>query len=264
MVLRHVAPHGLVRLIRRWRRYVRFGLRPAEAFRSMLNAAASADFRSTRLDLLPPGSRSLLQYVVDVGANEGAWSAGLLRFVRPKRLIAVEPAPAMGPSLHGRLASFPCVSILPVAAGERRESLPFNVAAHPHNSSILMPRAAMNELYTCTGYDVVGTVMVPVEPLDALLSDLPEVSLLKIDVQGFERQVILGAEATLSRTKLLLIEANFEQHYDGGVLFPEMHDLLVSRGFYLHRLAEPFSARGRLLWTDALYVGRTFIPPGPM
>jgi FkbM family methyltransferase len=45
--------------------------------------------------------------------------------------------------------------------------------------------------------------------LDRLLVDLAEVSLLKIDVQGYEKQVFAGAKQTLSKTKLLLVELNF-------------------------------------------------------
>jgi hypothetical protein len=105
----------------------------------------------------------------------------------------------------------------------------------------------------------VNKVRVPLETLDNLLAEIPEISLLKIDVQGYEKFVLEGAQAILKKTHYLIIEVNFISHYEGDILFPELHELLSASGFFLQNLSEPhFGHRngGRITWLDAIYVSQ--------
>jgi hypothetical protein len=79
------------------------------------------------------------------------------------------------------------------------------------------------------------------------------VGLLKIDVQGFERAVLAGASETLKRTAYVLIEANFVSLYEGDLLLPQLHELMLDAGFTLASLSRPYVRGGRALFADALY-----------
>ena len=97
-------------------------------------------------------------------------------------------------------------------------------------------------------------VEVPVSPLDSLTYNLSEISLLKIDVQGYEREVLKGATRTLSKTRLVLIEANLVSHYENDILFPELNGLMSDAGFVLTNLSPLFFKEGKALWADAVYL----------
>ena len=67
----------------------------------------------------------------------------------------------------------------------------------------------------------------PLQRLDTLLAGVDEISLLKIDVQGFEKAVLAGGAQCLARTNFLLIELNYMRQYEGGSWFGEIHEILT-------------------------------------
>lgn len=213
--------------------------------------------REARLDLLPPHGLAELEYVVDVGANEGRWSAAVLALARPCRLIAVEPSPEILPRLHSAIGGAEAVRIVEAAAGSSNGETPLYVTSHSHNTSSVRPRSnEMDALYG-GGYAIEHQISVRATTLDEITGDLDAVSLLKVDVQGAEGPVLDGATVTLRKTRWLLIEANFRSHYEGDMLFPELHARLAANGFVLTGLSQPFVRQGIALWCDCLYTRET-------
>lgn len=252
MAIKHLLPYGLVQFVRSYREFVRFGFSELQAWRAALSPAKLEALKSTRLNLLPSGSLSGIEYVVDVGANEGIWSLGVLSVCQPKQLVVIEPSFQLQPILKSRLGHYPCVKILNVAAGNKKGFAEFHQATHSHSSSILKPKEEMNNFYG-SGYDIEQKIHVPVETLDEILADIPEISILKIDVQGYESVVLEGSQEILKKTKYIIIEVNFYSHYQGDILFPELHNKIVDMGFYLSNLSLPFRSQNTCLWADAIY-----------
>lgn len=71
--------------------------------------------------------------------------------------------------------------------------------------------------------------------LDGIFDSFPIIppTLLELGVQGFEKNVLLGAKKSLSRIDYLLFEVSFVEMYDGEPLFEEMHNFVKSLGFSL-------------------------------
>jgi FkbM family methyltransferase len=209
--------------------------------------------RAARLDLLPAHGLAELEYVVDVGANEGHWSAAVLALARPRRLIAVEASPDVLPRLHAAIGGAQAVSIVEAVAGNSTGETTLYVTSHSHNSSSVRPRSdEMDALYG-GGYAVEAQVTVRATTLDEITRNPENVSLLKVDVQGAEGLVLDGAAMTLRKARWLLIEANFRSHYEGDMLFPELHARLTTNGFVLTGISPPHVRAGVALWCDCLY-----------
>lgn len=126
---------------------------------------------------------------VDLGANEGYFSVIASRLVGPAgTVVAVEPQPGLQPVLTTNFALNHCtnVRIVPVAVGDRRGRLPLYL--HPR----INPGAA--SLLRPTKYRL-PTVMVDVVPLADVFetAGICRCALLKIDVEGGEYEVLLGA-----------------------------------------------------------------------
>lgn len=100
--------------------------------------------------------------------------------------------------------------------------------------------------------------------LDQELAEVPTISLLKLDVQGFERQVLEGARRTLQRTELLIIEVVYTSYYEGDCRFDELHHKVVSAApFVLYGVTSPnCDDRGRPRWADAIYINQELLPIG--
>ncbi len=238
-------PHGVVEGVRGRRMLGRLGA-------ATTKRGAAAQAREARLDLLPPGALREIETVVDVGAHEGRWSSAVLSLARPRHLIAVEPSPQVLPSLHERLRGFPAV-VVAAAIGNSIGDATLKISKNSYLTSVLNPRSQeMNALYG-EGYDVAHEVVVPMTTLDEVTRGIGDVSLVKLDVQGAERAAIEGGSTTLARTRWLLIETNFRSHYEGDLLFPELHAMLAERGFRLAGMSPPFMSSGVAVWADSLY-----------
>ena len=80
--------------------------------------------------------------------------------------------------------------------------------------------------------------------------------MLKLDVQGYEPQVLEGATETLKRVNYVLLEASFRPLYEGEGVFMEIARVMEGRGFDFLRpvdwLIDP--RNGEILQMDALFV----------
>lgn len=119
--------------------------------------------------------------VVDVGANVGLHAVTAARLVGPTgRVVAFEPDPHNLSLLRRNAARLPWVDVRPAAASDR----PGRLALYRSDTNFGDHRL--------TPGDGRGVVSVEAQPLDAALSGLGRVDLLKLDVQGHEARVFAG------------------------------------------------------------------------
>lgn len=73
----------------------------------------------------------------------------------------------------------------------------------------------------------------PAETLDNLYEkrNVSGPYLIKVDVQGYEDKVIMGAKDTLIRVKVIIVETSFYELYEGQPLFSATYELLSKHGF---------------------------------
>lgn len=204
------------------------------------------------LDLLP--TLNLREgLALDLGANIGDWTAAVLTVEPSLTVVAAEPADGPRRTLEQRFGKDRRVTIDPRAVSDTSGSRDFHITAHSHNASLHSPRTAMNDHYG-HGWETAHVTTVETTTVDDLSGDR-DVALLKIDVQGAEREVLAGAAKTLRRTSAVLLEVTFVSHYHGDTTFPVLHELMAAEGFELANISPPrMSARNTALWCDACYV----------
>jgi len=251
--LKFIFPCGLVDLSknRRKLRDIGRGLAPTEWFTS---DRVALDAEQSGLSLFAPGHVGKLRNVVDVGANTGQWSGMLLNCVTPEKLIVIEPLPDAFSVLQKKFGNNRHVQLYNVAIGERESVETLKITRDRTGASLLQPRQEMRAVIG-SNWTITAEVQVKMTTLDRLLVDLGEISLLKIDVQGYEKPVLAGGKQTLAKTKFLLIELNFMPQYDGGSWFGEIHEILTRDfGFFLANASAPQVLNGRASMVDGLYV----------
>ena len=130
---------------------------------------------------------------VDVGANIGAYSL-LASGAAGARTVTIEPVPSTFEILGKNISLNQLgdkVSALNMGVGSTESSLYFTQNEDSVNHVVLDPGNEKNEL-----------VKVPVSTLDEILENEPCPSLVKIDVEGFEHEVIKGASGILGNQNL--------------------------------------------------------------
>ena len=76
---------------------------------------------------------------------------------------------------------------------------------------------------------------VDIKRLDDVSADLAGVDLLKIDVEGYEKYVLLGAEKVLRRTECVYYES-WESHFNKyGYSTADISGILIKYGFHLYK-----------------------------
>lgn len=211
-------------------------------------AAETRDFTAPILWLWQAGLR--FGGAIDVGCAEGFFSLALTELgpLRGAAILNVDAQEEFSASLSAiRDAIGGHFRICAVGARDGG-TIELYRGAHPYWSSVRAPGdrywAAHNSLCEETG------VRVPLRSLDALIREtrLPGPYLLKLDVQGAERDVLAGARRTLADTALVLVETLVEE-------FAAVHDLLARAGFELFDLAQMrYIAGGALGWFHPLYL----------
>ena len=214
----------------------------------------------TGLALFPPAAWTHLHYVVDLGANEGQWANAFLDLVSPKKLVMIEPNPAPFAALQRKFGGRSNIELHNVAVGEVDGMTTLRVTRDSTGASLLAPKEQMRELIG-GNWAVESEVECPLRTLDTLVAALPEISLLKIDVQGYEKEALSGATEILAKTKFLLIELNYMPQYVGGSWFAQIHELLTAKhGFVLVDATKPLCLNGRASMSDGLYVNEALVP----
>jgi hypothetical protein len=83
---------------------------------------------------------------------------------------------------------------------------------------------------------------------------------VKIDVQGFESQVLLGAAETLGRSRYVLVELSFQPSYEGNSRVGDVISALDGHGFrpfdLLDTLRAPMCEGGDIREVDLLFAWR--------
>jgi len=202
--------------------------------------------------------RSKPSAVLDVGANRGQFYR-LMRSVGFRgRVISFEPIAALHAALTEQAADDPDWVIAPcMALGRASGSAALNVASNLASSSILpvLPET----LAAAREASYVSTQRVAVERLDSAAARLTPADgalFLKIDTQGYEREVLLGSSELLSRVSVMQLELSLSPLYEGAPLFEELIGFVRSLGYDLYNLIPGFRNResGQLLQVDGFFM----------
>lgn len=199
-----------------------------------------------------------VEILVDVGAHEGLYARRAARYFPLKRTVLVEPLESYAERL--RLLDLPGMTVIQKALSNSVGKSSFTIGATEQTSSLLQINSEMSLEY---GVDMAASKTVPVDTttLDTLTEELnlKRIDLIKIDVQGAERELLNGAASSLRIVRYLQIEVLFVEHYFGCAQFFEIHNILTEAGFKLCRFADySWNNQGVLLQADAIYLNQGF------
>ncbi|NCT83558.1 MAG: FkbM family methyltransferase [Comamonadaceae bacterium] len=174
-----------------------------------------------------------IDLVIDVGANRGQYADFIRRRVGYRgALLSFEPIPSLAQELAQRAAGDPNWRVRATALGACAQTRPFHVAQSSPMSSLLAPSARATSRLAAFN-TVQQTLDVDVETLDAALADFPHCRnlYLKLDVQGYERQVLDGATASLPRLAAMQAELSVVPLYEGQPHYLDLLGHLESLGY---------------------------------
>jgi FkbM family methyltransferase len=194
--------------------------------------------------------------VLDIGANVGQFATLTRRSGFAGRIISCEPLTGAFGQLGARAAKDDQWLPLHTAVGREPGTTTINVSANSFSSSVLDMTDAHLTSAPGSGYISSETVpMTTVRALAAKHSVDPARTLLKIDTQGYEEEVLAGAGDLVGEFAAIQLELSFVELYTGQQLFDDLYARMRGLGFRLQILESGFSdATGRMLQCDGLFV----------
>ena len=194
-----------------------------------------------RADRADPGLMDFLRsrdvdVVLDVGANEGQFGQKLRRLGYAGRIVSFEPLLAMFARLKGHADADGRWDCHHCALGGADGEAAINVSEDTAFSSIL-PQSPQARVFDNRAA-VSRTEVVTVRRLDGLGEAVGGSRVfLKIDTQGFEREVLAGATSVLPRVAGLQLELPVVHLYEGAWSMAEALARLAELGFVLAQVA---------------------------
>ncbi|WP_246398591.1 FkbM family methyltransferase [Mycobacterium vicinigordonae] len=196
--------------------------------------------------------------ILDIGANSGQYASDLRAAGFQGRIVSFEPLSGPYAILERRASTDPRWECHRSALGDSDGTISINVAGNAGESSSVLPMLKSHqEAYPPANY--VGTEEVPVRRLDSVAADIlqpSDVAFLKIDVQGFEKEVLAGGGETIQNYCAgIQLELSFLPLYEGGTLIREALDIAASLGFTPTGLRPCFTdmRNGRMLQADGIF-----------
>jgi FkbM family methyltransferase len=195
------------------------------------------------------------RFVIDAGANRGAFTDAFLCLHRPERVVLVEAIPDLAMKLQARYEGDPRISVVSAALSDQTGEAQFEINKSEASSSLL-PIDPRNSEWFGRDLSVANSITVLTLTLPELMKrqQLERVDLLKLDLQGAERLVLSGGAEVLDRVRVIYTEVFFERLYAGAWLFWEMNEFLAGRGFKLCGLSNiVHGAEGDLVQANATF-----------
>lgn len=177
--------------------------------------------------------------VVELGAHcgeDGAWLEPLCQ-PWPGRYVMVEPDPRNAQYLidNPRRPVVDFRRLVLGAVSDQDGIAEFHFCRNERDknraSGSLRKPTGHREHFPWIEFPFVGSV--PTYRLDTLFEreQLARIDLLWVDIQGAEREMILGGETALRHTRFAFLEVEDVELYEGEALRPELVALMAERGF---------------------------------
>jgi FkbM family methyltransferase len=199
-----------------------------------------------------------IDLVIDVGANIGQFGASLRAEGYRGRIVSFEPVESEFQTLAKKAAADGNWEAHHCGLGAVSGEAVINVAELTVFSSILASTGAAARHDSRT--TIQRTETIRISTLDEVAANLTGSILLKIDTQGYERQVIEGGRQTISRVKGILMELPIIHVYEGEWQFHEAVKFMAEAGFVPAQI-QPVGYHGKdkvsLIEVDCLFRPRS-------
>jgi len=197
--------------------------------------------------------------VYDIGAAEGHLSQCLAKLKNVLEIHAFEPIPNVFNTLKSKVKNIPKIYCHNIAVGNFSGISTIGISSHSDSSSLL----SMADLHVSEfpNTEIIDQLKVNMARLDDFVCEhqLPQADLVKIDVQGFEKNVIDGGLKTLKRAKYCVLEMSFKPLYNESPLFDEIYQIMRDLGFDLIGTSRPLIGKsGDYLQVDGIFENTAF------
>ena len=195
--------------------------------------------------------------ILDIGGNVGGYGRELMTLGYKGKLISFEPVSTAFQELEARSKKHSNWNVVKSAMGNMDGEIEINIAANKGLSSSIADMLPTH-IENAPEAQYISKEKVPIRKLDSIFDQYVQPGdnvFLKIDTQGYEKNVLDGAEKSLPRIKGIQVEMSLVPLYSGEMLFPDMLRHLNSKGYMMFDMEPVFTSptTGQLLQVDGMF-----------
>ncbi len=223
-------------------------LRRAEYYKAFFSGVAAAVEHEALL------SNIYCKTIIDIGANKGQFSLVARHCFKDAQIFAFEPLSKPFRALRNIFVHDCMITLYQMAIGSAIISQQMHISQRDDSSSLLPITDLQNKVFPGTKEKAI--INVNVKPLDSILKKhaIRHPALLKIDVQGYELEVLKGCKDILSLLNYVYVECSYQELYQGQPLASEIISFLNQQGFDLTGVYNTnYDELGRAIQSDMFF-----------
>lgn len=167
--------------------------------------------------------------ILDIGANAGEWSRVAASIFASSRILMIDGDPENEPAIHhagseigARASYFLCL----LGAEKKAEVTFYRPEVGTTGSSVLPEMTSFGKEAIKLGMDTLDSLTEKLE--------LGGPQLMKLDVQGFELEILKGGKKTLEASEVVIMEASLLPYNEGAPLFADVVAFMHGEGFAVY------------------------------
>jgi len=200
--------------------------------------------------------------VFDIGANDGGYAKQMRKIGFKGKMVSFEPLKSVFKVLEQISSKDKNWTVKNYALGNEDAKGMINVAGNSYSSSLLNMLPA--HLKSAPQSKYIAQEEIEIKKIDSIFNEFctkDDQVMVKIDTQGFEKNVIDGAKESLQKIKILQLEMSLVPLYESEMLYMDMINYLDQKGFQLFSLENGFAepTTGGLLQVDGIFINRLLL-----
>ena len=199
--------------------------------------------------------------IIDVGGADGTVSIMLSKAFPNAKIYTFEPIQASFQQLSQNTSAYPNIQVNNLALGNKAQMLQMQIAERVTSSSLFNINNQIEDEYLSTNIKKKNEEEIEVQRLDDIFTDGQIFNLIKLDVQGYELEVLKGGVQILKRTKVVLIEMQNHEIYSEAPKYYDLDNFLRMQGFELYDIVPSIRREKKLYEWDGIYINQTIENP---
>lgn len=195
-----------------------------------------------------------IDFIVDVGANRGQFALIARKIFPDSTIHSFEPLNEPAKIFKSIFDNDINTHLYQCAIGSKNTRMKIHVSVRDDSSSLLPIGNKQSELFPHTEESETRTTLVLPLYERITVAEITNRSLLKIDVQGFELEVLKGCESILNKFSYVYVECSFIELYEGQALAGEVINFLSGSDFMLNGVYNmSYDHNGKAIQADFLF-----------
>ena len=211
--------------------------------------------------------KSLFNYqkeicMIDIGANKGQTIDWALNLFDKIKIYSFEPTKELFVQLEAKYKKMANIHLSKLAMSNYNGTTKFYTSSYSLTNSLLKPKMNIYKKFIDKAiFDKMNEQFE--ETVDVIKFDDWyaqnqkdwEIDILKIDTQGNDYNVLIGAVNSLNNISVIIIEIEYLEFYEGSVPFYKIIELLMDHGFIVYSIFDNTrNQNGHLIESNFIFI----------